>query len=118
MNYDNVISMKSGIKTLLLLSAVLLSLIMPSYAAATEKKDIQEIKERLIRIEERMVTKEELRAETKDIRAEIKDVRTEMKEFMMWGFGILFGGMGVLIGFVIWDRRTAIASVAKKIQGT
>jgi len=109
MNYDNVISMKSGIKTLLLLSAVLVSLIMPSYAAATEKKDIQEIKERLIRIEERMVTKEELRAE-------IKDVRTEMKEFMMWGFGILFGGMGILIGFVIWDRRTAIAPVAKKYR--
>lgn len=116
MNYANVISMKSGIKTLLLLSAVLLPLIMPSPAAATEKKDIQEIKERLIRIEERMVTKEELKAEIKDVRAEIKDVRTEMKEFLLWGFGILFGGMGMLIGFVIWDRRTALAPAIKKYK--
>lgn len=107
MNYAIVISMKSGIKTLLLLSAILLPLIMPSPAAATEKKDIQEIKERLIRIEERMVTKEELKTE-------IKDVRAEMKEFMLWGFGILFGGMWILIGFVLWDRRTALAPAIKK----
>lgn len=114
--------MKSGIKTFLLLLAVLLSFIMPSYAA-TEKNDIQEIKERLIRIEERMVTKEELKAEIKDIRAEIKDVRVEIKdvrreikEFMLWGFGILFGGMGILIGFVIWDRRTALSPAIKKYK--
>jgi len=37
--YGNVIFMKSGIKTLLLLSAILLPLIMPSPAAATEKKE-------------------------------------------------------------------------------
>ena len=108
--------MKSGIKTFLLLSAILLPLIMPSSAAATEKKDIQEIKERLIRIEERMVTKEELKTEIKDVRAEIKDVRTEMKEFLLWGFGMLFGGMGILIGFVIWDRRTALAPAIKKYK--
>ena len=114
--------MKSGIKTFLLLLAVLLSSIMPSYAA-TEKNDIQEIKERLIRIEERMVTKEELKAEIKDVRAEIKDVRVEIKdvrreikEFMLWGFGILFGGMGILIGFVIWDRRTALSPAIKKYK--
>jgi hypothetical protein len=33
---------------------------------------------------------------------------------MLWGFGILFGGMGILIGFVIWDRRTALAPVIRK----
>ncbi len=107
--------MKSGIKTFLLLPAVLLSSIMSSYAAP-EKNDIQEIKERLIRIEERMVTKEELKAEIKDVRVEIKDVRRELKEFMLWGFGILFGGMGILIGFVIWDRRTALSPAIKKYK--
>ena len=113
--------MKSGIKIYLLLFSMplllllLQSIIIPSYAAA-EKKDIQEIKERLIRIEERMVTKEELKAEIKDVRAEIKDVRIEIKEFMLWGFGILFSGMGILIGFVIWDRRTALAPAIKKYK--
>ncbi len=36
------------------------------------------------------------------------------QDFMLWGFGILFGGMGILIGFVIWDRRTALAPAIKK----
>ncbi|MFV1977379.1 MAG: coiled-coil domain-containing protein [Candidatus Scalindua sp.] len=47
-----------------------------------------------------------------DLREEIRDLKT----FMLWGFGILFGGMGILIGFVIWDRRTAIAPVAGKTR--
>jgi len=38
----------------------------------------------------------------------------DLKTFMLWGFGILFGGMGILIGFVIWDRRTALAPVIRK----
>jgi len=43
---------------------------------------------------------------------QIDDLRT----FLLWGFGILFGGMGLLIGFVIWDRRTALEPVAKKCR--
>jgi hypothetical protein len=38
----------------------------------------------------------------------------DLKTFMLWGFGILFGGMGILIGFVIWDRRTALAPAVRK----
>lgn len=37
-----------------------------------------------------------------------------LQTFMLWGFGILFGGMGILIGFVIWDRRTALAPAIAK----
>lgn len=33
---------------------------------------------------------------------------------MLWGFGILFGGMGILIGFTVWNRRTALQSALKK----
>jgi len=120
----------------LILFAMLMSIIMPSFAAA-ERKEGEEIRERLIRIEERMVTREELKAEIRDVRTEIKEVRTEIKDvrteirdlrteikdvgteikqFMLWGFGILFGGMGILIGFVIWDRRTALAPVIKKYK--
>jgi uncharacterized protein YdhG (YjbR/CyaY superfamily) len=79
-----------------------------------EKRETQEIRERLIRIEERMVTKEELKAEIKDVRNEIKDVRNEIKEFMLWGFGITFAGIFALIGFVLWDRRTALAPTIRK----
>ena len=34
--------------------------------------------------------------------------------FMLTGFVILFTGIFTLIGFVIWDRRTAISPVVKK----
>lgn len=110
----------------LVLFAILSFIITPSYAAA-ERTDGGEIIERLIRIEERMVTKGELKTEIMAVRtelmavrtelkSEIRDVRTEMKQFMLWGFGILFGGMGILIGFVIWDRRTALAPAINKYK--
>lgn len=35
---------------------------------------------------------------------------------MIGGFGVLFAGMFALISFVIWDRRTAVAPVAKKAK--
>ncbi len=48
----------------------------------------------------------------KDMQRQFDELRT----FLYWGFGILFGGMGILIGFVIWDRRTAVEPVARKLR--
>lgn len=84
-------------------------IIAPMNIFGQERKEIQEIRERLIRIEERMVTKEELKAE-------IKEVRSELKEFMLWGFGVTFAGIFALIGFVLWDRRTALAPAIRKTR--
>ena len=95
--------------------SILLSAI-PMSVSAEDRKEIQEIRERLIRIEERMVTKEELKAEIKDVRTEIKDVGTEIKEFMLFGFGVTFAGIFALIGFVLWDRRPALAPAVKKAR--
>ncbi|MBF0567195.1 MAG: hypothetical protein HQK89_18375 [Nitrospirae bacterium] len=36
--------------------------------------------------------------------------------FMFWGFGMLFGAMGLLMGFIIWDRRTALAPAIQKTK--
>ncbi|MBI3815709.1 MAG: hypothetical protein HY279_14735 [Nitrospinae bacterium] len=38
----------------------------------------------------------------------------DLKDFMLWGFGILFAGMFTLVGFVLWDRRTALSPAIKK----
>ena len=38
----------------------------------------------------------------------------ELKDFMLWGFGILFAGMFTLVGFVLWDRRTALSPAINK----
>ena len=56
----------------------------------------------------------DVREEIKDVRGEIKDVRTEVKEFMLWGFGVTFAGIFALIGFVLWDRRTALVPAIRK----
>ncbi|MEK6545700.1 MAG: hypothetical protein AAB257_01025 [Nitrospinota bacterium] len=70
----------------------------------------------------------ELKAGQKAIQQQIADLKDstnkqitdtnrridELKDFMFWGFGILFAGMFTLIGFVLWDRRTALSPAIKK----
>ncbi len=40
----------------------------------------------------------------------------ELREFLLWGFGVTFAGMFALVGFVIWDRRSAPAPAVRRIQ--
>ncbi len=68
-------------------------------------------RERIVRVEEGQ----------KSLQRQIEDLKTvfgrqfdHLFTFMLWGFGILFGGMGMLMGFVIWDRRTALTPVIRK----
>lgn len=87
-------------------------------AGAREMPFTQEDRDRLVRVEAKVEALEKRMDEgfrstdrrIDDLRDEVRDV----KDFMLWGFGILFGGMGLLIGFVIWDRRTALAPAVKK----
>ena len=39
-----------------------------------------------------------------------------LQGFLLWGFGIVFAGIFSLIGFVLWDRRTALAPAIQKNQ--
>ena len=73
----------------------------------------REIVEGLTRLEE---GQKYLRDEIKSIRSEIKELSDELKGFMLWGFGITFAGIFALIGFVLWDRRTAIAPVIRETK--
>ncbi len=79
------------------------------------KQDMEEIrkiiKEEIYHVDKRI---DELKIEIKDVRTEIKDVRTEMKDFMLWGFGIIFFGILTLVGFVLWDRRSALAPAIRQ----
>ncbi|MFQ6042590.1 MAG: hypothetical protein ACE5PV_17175, partial [Candidatus Poribacteria bacterium] len=52
-----------------------------------------------------------------DVNNRIDDVNNRidnMTNLLLWGFGVLFAGMFALVGFVIWDRRTALAPAIKK----
>jgi hypothetical protein len=40
----------------------------------------------------------------------------EVREFLLWGFGVTFAGIFALVGFVIWDRRTALAPAVRRIE--
>ncbi|MDI7258708.1 MAG: hypothetical protein QME90_02175 [Thermodesulfobacteriota bacterium] len=71
------------------------------------QKDFQEIKERLIRLEER-VNALEKRIDDLDnkLNKRIDDVVNLLY--------VILAGMFVLVGFVIWDRRTALAPAIRK----
>ena len=58
----------------------------------------------------------EIKAESKDIMSEINAVRSDLQGFLLWGFGIVFAGIFALIGFVLWDRRTALSPAIRKNQ--
>ena len=99
------------------------------------KEEIQHVDKRIddLRIEVQGIRSEitgirtEIKAESKDIMSEInavrsdlqgliKDVRSDLQSFLLWGFGIVFAGIFALIGFVLWDRRTALAPAIRKNQ--
>lgn len=77
---------------------------------------VAKLEERVTRLEERVIRLEEriysLEKRIDSLEKRIDDLRT----FMLWGFGILFGDIGLLIGFVIWDRRTALQPAIKRIE--
>ncbi len=87
--------------------------------------------ERLIRVEEGVKNLEKrLDAVEASLNKRMDDLRTDMngrfsdlngrldelRATVLTGFGVLFAGMFALVGFVIWDRRTALAPVAKQTR--
>jgi len=100
---------------------LLLALLLPQYARC--EGFAQEDRDRMIRLEvkveegQKSLQKQmdELKyVTTKDLKDSLVKQIDDLKVFMLWGFGILFGGMGILMGFVIWDRRTAVEPVVRK----
>ena len=100
-------------KTSLILITTFIILCVPTVSFAKAIPFTQDDRDRLIRLETKL--EEGLKATNQridDLNRRIDGLQT----FMLWGFGILFGGMGILIGFVIWDRRTALAPAIKKYK--
>lgn len=58
-----------------------------------------------------------VRGDIKEIHADIRGIQqqiADLRDFMLWGFGVLFAGMFTLVGFVLWDRRTALSPAIRK----
>ncbi len=106
---------------------VALILMLFAITLAKEVPFTQEDRDRIRNVELKVERLEEgqkyLQKQIDDLKKQIDDLKKdtqrqfdELRTFLYWGFGILFGGMGILIGFVIWDRRTAVEPVAKKLK--
>ncbi|MBF0344875.1 MAG: hypothetical protein HQL06_11665 [Nitrospirae bacterium] len=114
--------MRQSIVRLLMAVIVVLAVVLPSQA-----RDVpftQEDRDRIIRLEEGLKSTNQridaldssLNKRIDDIRADMKSMKTDIMTLMLWGFGVLFGGMGLLLGFVLWDRRTALAPAIRKTK--
>jgi tellurite resistance protein TehA-like permease len=75
-------------------------------------------RERLIRLEEKFESLQKQQELTNqridDLKSDVKSRLGDVMTFMYWGFGILFTMMMVLMGFVLWDRRTAIKPIENR----
>ena len=87
-------------------------------ARAEEVPYTLEDRDRLIRVEtilQEFKESVDKRIESVDKRIDGVDKRIERLEtVMMGGFGLLFTSMIGLVGFVLWDRRTALAPAIRK----
>lgn len=115
-------------QTCIIIGTIVLSLFIPlrveGIEVATRITD-REIVESLVairgdikRIDQRFDSMEkqiDQRFKSVDERFDSIDKRfDELKGFMLWGFGVIFAGMFSLIGFVLWDRRTALSPAIRK----
>ena len=100
-----------NIKWLIVLTIVLIVSFTALNAFAKNVSFTQDDRDRLIRVEARL--DEGLKAVNQRIDDTNKRI-DELRDFMLWSFGILFAGMMTLIGFVLWDRRTALAPAIRK----
>ncbi len=95
-------------------------LLVFSIALPKEVPFTQEDRDRIRNVELKVERLEEgqkhLQKQIDELKRDTQRQFDELRTFLYWGFGILFGGMGILIGFVIWDRRTAVEPVARKLR--
>ncbi|MBI4746223.1 MAG: hypothetical protein HY786_06740, partial [Deltaproteobacteria bacterium] len=99
----------------LFVSLLAMILIVSATGYAGEIQFTRDDRDRLIRLEEGQKSlqkqiddfKEVTQRRFDDMQRQSDSKFDNLYALILWGFGILFGGMGILIGFVIWDRRTA-----------
>ena len=118
---------------------LLVSCSLTSFTQSTAVPFTLEDRDRIMRTEQEIKSlRNEMSSEIKSLRnemsSEIKSLRNEMntrfesqqrqiddikesisdiKILLLWGFGILFSLFLFMLGFIIWDRRTALKPVQK-----
>ena len=103
--------MKKGGVIVFLLAAIFVTSFQAAPAADKEALSIseREIIERLTRLEE---GQKGLQNQINGLQNQINSLRN----LILGGFAVVFAGIFSLIGFVIWDRRSAISPVINKTR--
>lgn len=97
---------------------VSISLVVTGFSLPTMAVEVapritdREIVERLTRLEE---GQKAINQRLDDLRNETRAGSEALRGLMLWGFGVLFAGMFALIGFVLWDRRSALKPVREDL---
>jgi hypothetical protein len=73
----------------------------------------KEIVERLTRLEE---GQKRLEQRIDKLEATLNQRIDDLRQVVLWGFGLTFTGMFALVGFVLWDRRTALAPAVRRFE--
>jgi tetrahydromethanopterin S-methyltransferase subunit G len=100
-------------KLLNILILVVLIFITTNYAVAKEDYRALTLNERMIKLETRVDEG------FKTVNQRIDEINRRIDiliNIMLCDFGIILAGMFALVGFVIWDRRTAVAPVARELK--
>ena len=92
-------------------------------ASATYSREVPftlEDRDRIIKIQIKMDERfESINTRFESQQRQLDDLKTQLddlKTLFYWGFGILFSLMLFLLGFIIWDRRTAMEPVRERTQ--
>ena len=76
----------------------------------------REIVERLTRLEERIIRLEEGQQRLEQRIDALNQRIDDLRQVVLAGFGMTFAGMFALVGFVIWDRRTALSPAVRRFE--
>lgn len=104
-----------------LVGGLIAVLVLIAPVRAVQQQDVtitsREIVERLARLEEGLKRLEtQLTQRIDGVESNLNRRIDELRQLILWGFGITFAGIFALMGFVIWDRRTALTPAVRRID--
>jgi len=106
-------------KTILSLGCAALSIFAANYSSGQNASSSTSIpytledRDRAVRMEEKQNSLEKrIDSMDKKMDTQIAEIRADMK----WQFGMLISSMFILVGFILWDRRTAIKPLEARVK--
>lgn len=79
------------------------------------EKRVAQMDERVARLEERVIRLDEGQKRLEQRIDALNQRIEDLRQVVLWGFGLTFTGMFALVGFVLWDRRTAVAPLNYRV---